>query len=167
MLARAFTAGVPAAWVPGDAVYGNDDVRHWLEGQGRSYVLAVPCTHGIWTAGEQVEAQALADRLPEQAWTSLSAGDGSQGPRWYDWACCALPYDAAPGRAHWLLVRRSRSDPRERAFYRVYAAAATSVVAMVHAAGSRGAIEVGFEEPKGWWAWTRMKCARGRPGTAV
>jgi SRSO17 transposase len=116
LLARAFAAGVPAAWVVGDTVYGGDELRRWLEGQGRRYALAVPCTHGIWTAGEQVEAQALAEALPADAWARVSAGEGAAGPRWYDWACLALPYEAAPGWAHWLLVRRSVSRPAERAY---------------------------------------------------
>src|SRR5947208_1217808 len=35
MLERAFAAEVPAAWVAGDAVYGDaSDLRRWLEGQG-------------------------------------------------------------------------------------------------------------------------------------
>jgi SRSO17 transposase len=166
MLQRAFAAGVPAAWVVGDTVYGHDEVRQWLEEQGRSYVLAVPATHGIWTAGEQVEVQHLADQLPAEAWTRLSAGEGSQGPRWYDWACCALPYPATAGRGHWLLVRRSVSEPAERAYYRVYAPTTMTVPEMVQAAGCRWAIEVGFEEAKGlvgldeyevrqWQAWHR------------
>jgi SRSO17 transposase len=95
LLARAFAAGVPAAWVVGDTVYGGDELRRWLEGQGRRYALAVPSTHGTWTAGEQVEARALAEALPAGAWARVSAGDGAQGPRWYDWACLALPYEAA------------------------------------------------------------------------
>jgi SRSO17 transposase len=42
MLASAFTAGVPATWVTGDSVYGNDRrLRMWLEGQSQAYVLAV------------------------------------------------------------------------------------------------------------------------------
>src|SRR5215469_15848845 len=41
MLARAFAAAVPAAWVTGDELYGNDGaLRRWLEGEGRPYVLA-------------------------------------------------------------------------------------------------------------------------------
>jgi SRSO17 transposase len=166
MLARAFAAGVPAAWVVGDTGYGHDDLRQWLGEQGRSYVLAVPATHGLWTAGEQVEVQALADQLPEEAWNRLSAGEGSQGPRWYDWACFALPYPAAAGMVHWLLARRSVSEPAERAYYRVYGPATTTVAEMVRAAGSRWASEVGFEEAKGlvgldayevrkWQAWQR------------
>jgi SRSO17 transposase len=166
MLQRVFAAGVPIAWVVGDTVYGHDELRHWLEEQGRHYVLAVPATHGLWTAGEQVEAQTLADQLPAAAWTRLSAGAGSQGPRWYDWACLALPYAAAASMAHWLLVRRSVSEPTERAYYRVYGPASTAVSEMVQVAGSRWAIEVGFEEAKGlvgldqyevrkWQAWHR------------
>jgi SRSO17 transposase len=166
MLARAFAAGVPAAWVIGDTVYGHDELRQWLELQGRSYVLAVPATHSVWTAAQLVEARVLADGLVEAAWTPHSAGDGSQGPRLYDWACFALPYEAAPGMAHWLLVRRSRSDPAERAYYHVYGPADTPVATMVRVAGRRWCIEVAFEEAKGlvgldqyevrgWTAWHR------------
>lgn len=149
MLARAFAAGVPAAWVVGDTVYGGDELRRWLEDEGRAYVLAVPCDHLIWTEGRQAEARALAADLPAEAWGCLSAGEGSQGPRWYDWACLALPYEAAEGMAHFLLVRRSRSDPQELAYYRVYAPADITVPAMVRAAGGRWAIEVAFEQAKG------------------
>jgi SRSO17 transposase len=149
MLARAFAAGVPAAWVVADTVYGGDDLRHWLEAQARRYVLAVPCTHGIWSAGEQVEAQALATQLPDSAWMRLSAGEGSQGPRWYDWACLGLPYETRSGWAHWLLIRRSISDPTERAYYRVYGPADTRPPEMVRVAGQRWCIETAFEEAKG------------------
>ena len=51
MLKRAFAAGVKAAWVVGDSVYGSDEVRRWLEGQQQSYVLAVPETHPLWIEG--------------------------------------------------------------------------------------------------------------------
>jgi len=78
----------------------------------------------------------------------LSAGAGSQGPRWYDWACLALPYEARPGWAHWLLVRRSLSDPTDRAYYRVYGRADTPPTAMVAIAGRRWCIETAFEEAK-------------------
>ena len=36
-------AGVTAAWVVGDSVYGHSSqLRQWLESQGQAYVLAVP-----------------------------------------------------------------------------------------------------------------------------
>jgi len=42
MLTRAFGAGVPAKWVPGDRVYGDERrLRRWLEGQPQADVLAV------------------------------------------------------------------------------------------------------------------------------
>ena len=129
-------------------------------------MFSVPCTHGIWTGGQQAEAQALVDGLPADAWARLSAGEGSQGSRLYDWACLALPYEAAPGMAHWLLVRRSLSEPTERAYYRVYGPSETTVEAMVRVAGRRWRIEGAFEEAKGlvgldqyevrgWNAWHR------------
>jgi SRSO17 transposase len=166
MLARAFAAQVPAKWVVGDTVYGHDDLRRWLDAAERNYVLAVPCTHGVWTQGQQVEVQMLVDQVPADAWARVSAGTGSQGPRWYDWVCFALPYDHAPGRMQWLLVRRSVSDPTERAYYRVAGPVNTPVSEMVEVAGRRWAIEIGFEQAKGevgldqyevrtWTAWYR------------
>src|SRR5262249_57801330 len=79
----------------GDTVYSADELRRWLEGQGRSYVLAVPETHGLWTRGHQQTVAHLVAALPADAWTALSAGAGSQGPRWYGWGCLAPPYPAA------------------------------------------------------------------------
>ena len=166
MLQRAFAAQVPAAWVVGDTVYGHDDLRRWLDAEQRNYVLAVSCTHGVWTCGQQVEAQVLVDQVPPDAWARMSAGDGSQGPRWYDWVCLTLPYDQLPGRVQWLLVRRSVSDPTERAYYRVAGPAHTAVQEMVQVVGRRWAIEIGFEQAKGevgldeyevrtWTAWHR------------
>lgn len=116
--------------------------------------------------GDGVEAQALVTDLPGSAWARLSAGDGSQGPRWYDWALLALPYDAPPGMAHWLLARRSVSDPSEHAYYRVCGPAETPMPAIVRVAGRRWCIESAFEEAKGlvgldeyegrkWDAWHR------------
>jgi SRSO17 transposase len=148
MLARAFAARVPAAWVVGDTVYGTDELRRWLEDEDRSYVLAVPGTHGIWTAGQQVEVQALAARRPGNAWVRLSAGDGSQGPRWYEWACLALPYECRRGMAQWLLARRSVSDPVERAYYRVDGPTDTPPAELVRVAGQRWCIATALAEAK-------------------
>ncbi len=59
MLARAFAAGVPARWVTGDAVYGDDGrFRAWLEDEGRPYVLAVSSSHPLWRSGKQERAEA-------------------------------------------------------------------------------------------------------------
>jgi SRSO17 transposase len=166
MLARAFDAKIPVRWVVGDSIYGHDDLRTWLEEQGRRYVLGVACTHLIWTLGQQVEAQVLAARQPDDAWARSSAGEGSQGPRFYDWACIRLPYETAAGMAHWLLIRRGVSDPTELKFFRVYGPADTAVEEMIRVAGVRWAIEIVIQQAKGevgldqyevrkWDAWYR------------
>ena len=64
MLRRAFEAEVPAQWVLADTVYGTArGLRGWLEEERRSYVLAVPETQGIYHAGRQRQARALAKIL--------------------------------------------------------------------------------------------------------
>jgi SRSO17 transposase len=167
MLARAFAADIPAAWVTGDEVYGNDGrLRRWLEEQQRPYVLAVSCTHRVWQHGRQERIDRLVVDLPEEAWVTLSAGTGSQGPRRYDWACGRLPYVTAPGMAQWVLVRRSLSDPTELAYYRAYGPQDTPLEDLVRVAGTRWVIEESFERAKGevgldqyevrrWEAWYR------------
>src|SRR5712692_11395662 len=54
LLERALAAGVPAAWVTGDEVYGRDRrLRRWLESEGQPFVLAVPSNEPVWVAGDQ------------------------------------------------------------------------------------------------------------------
>jgi SRSO17 transposase len=81
MLARAFAAGIPVNWVVGDTVYGYDELRAFLEDHQKNYVLAVPQTHLIWSRGEPRAVGRLSALLPQEAWTVLSAGEGSKGER--------------------------------------------------------------------------------------
>jgi SRSO17 transposase len=81
MLARACAAGVRAAWVVGDTIYGSDELRTWLEAASQPSVLAVAETHPVWMAGRAQPVGLVAALLPEEAWTPLSAGEGSQGQR--------------------------------------------------------------------------------------
>jgi SRSO17 transposase len=149
MLARAFAAGVPAQWVVGDCIYGSEELRHWLEAQRQAYLFAVTSTHAIWEQGEQFGAADLVARHPELGWVRWSAGEGSQGPRRYDWAWMRLPYTSAPTMTHWLLIRRSLSLPEEYAYYRGYGPESTSLPELVAVAGRRWQIEVAFEGAKG------------------
>lgn len=150
MLARTFAAAVPAAWVTGDEVYGNDGgLRRWLEAQERPYVLAVACSHAVWHDGAQVRADALVAHIPSEGWARIDVGAGSKGPRVYDWACGRLPYLTAEGWAQWLLLRRSLNDPAELAFYRAFGREESTVAELARVAGTRWGIESGFEEAKG------------------
>jgi SRSO17 transposase len=149
MLERAFGAGVPASWVAADSVYGNDgSLRAWLESGGRAYVMEVSCAHSIWQDGESNRADEVIGAQLDEAWTTLSAGKGSQGPRLYDWTWVRLSYTGKPGTARWLLARRSLSDPTEIAYYRVFGPEEATLAALVKVAGSRWTIEEGFEQAK-------------------
>jgi SRSO17 transposase len=168
MLARAFAAGVVADWVLGDTIYGYDDLRLFLEAQQQPYVVAVPETHQVWVAGQQQPVGLLAALLPATAWVVLSAGDGSKGARLYEWAWLQLPEQSDPPQEHgrWVLIRRSLTDPSQRAYYRVAGPRPTTLSVLVQIAGSRWKIEEGFAQAKGevgldqyevraWRAWYR------------
>ena len=162
MLQRALEAGVPARWVTGDSVYGSDrQLRHFLESRHVAYVLGVTSNYPLrpYTAG------AFAARLPKKAWQRRSAGAGSKGPRYYDWALHRLYIDDT-GWGHWLLVRRRLKPPHKRAYYRVFAPAGTTLEQMVAVAGQRWRVEECFETAKGecgldeyevrsWTGWHR------------
>ena len=150
MLVRAFAAGVSADWVVGDTVYGYDELRLWLDEQQKNYVLAVPETHAVWIAGRQQPVGLVAARLSESAWVVLSAGEGSKGPRLYEWAWLQLQEQReGSGRARWILIRRSLADPSKRAYYRAAGPAQTRLPELVRVAGRSFQIEEGFEEAKG------------------
>ena len=153
LLERALDAGVPAAWVTADEVYGGSPaLRQWLEGRDVPYVLAVKCTEPLEVsspnglARERVEQ--LAAAVPAEQWIACSAGHGAKGRRLYDWTRIQLASPATSEMARWLLVRRSRRDG-ELAFYACYGPAATSLVGLVRVAGTRWAVEEGFEQAKG------------------
>ena len=156
MLERAFAAGVSVRWVIGDTVYGSDELRRWLEQRQQAYVLAVSSTHGVWTRGQQWTVADLMAQVPPTAWVRLSAGDGSQGPRWYEWVWVRLPYTQEESTlAQWVLIRRSLPDHEqpgaawEYAYYRVYGPRELTLEDVVRVAGQRWTIEMAFEQAKG------------------
>jgi len=153
MLERALDAGVPAAWVTADEVYGGSPaLRGWLEDRGVSYVLAVKCTELLAVDGPQgpmrQSAQQLAAAVPAAQWLACSAGHGAKGRRLYDWTRVELATSATAGMARWLLVRRSRRDG-ELAFSACYGPARISLAGLVRVAGTRWAVEEGFQQAKG------------------
>ena len=168
MLERALDAGVT-----GDAVYGGDRrLRRWLELREQAFVLAVACNEPLWHAGpNELRADQIAQGQPPQAWQRLSAGPGAKGERLYDWALVPLwrlQLTAEERRfGHYLLVRRSLTDPGELAYCVVFAPKAlVNLETLVKVAGRRREIEVGFEATKGecgldqyevrrWQGWYR------------
>src|SRR2546425_1118640 len=168
MLARAFAAGGPAEGGGGGTGYGDEEGWPWVETQQKNYVLAVSETHQVWVQGRAQPVGLVAALLPDEAWVVLSAGEGSKGPRLYEWAWLQLPdeTEATSQRARWVLIRRSLCDRSERAYYRVCGPATTTLAEVVRVTGSRWKIEEGYEQAKGevgldqyevrtWRAWYR------------
>jgi SRSO17 transposase len=146
MLERALDAGVPAAWVTADEVYGGSPaLRGWLESRGVWHVLAVKCTELLETSSPdgvvRQSAEQLAAAVPAEQWVACSAGHGVKGRRLYDWTRVELATPATAGMARWLLARRSRRDG-ELAHYACFGPAATPLVGLVGVAGTRWAVEM-------------------------
>jgi len=158
MIERAIGSAVPFSWVTGDSIYGGDrKLRLFLEEQGRSFVIGIPCNEALWAMTErgprQVKAQALAQQLQPDCWQRLCAGEGAKGPRLYDWALRELyryqPTSQDQTQGHWLLIRRSLSQPSELAYYVVFGPRDATLDEMVRVAGMRWRIESSFEVAKG------------------
>jgi SRSO17 transposase len=150
MFKRAWKAGVKAAWATGDAVYGGDPhLRRFLESNRQPYVLAVRSDQRLWVELSQLRVDRIAAGLPRRAWHKASAGAGSKGPRWYDWALEPFGPVDERGWQLWLLVRRHRERPEERAYYLCRGPAATPRGELIRVAGSRWKVEECFERAKG------------------
>ena len=151
MVAAALDAGVPCAWVLGDAVYGSDKtLRVSLEERDKPYVLAVRGNEKLMMGDfHTYTAEQLAADLAPDEWQRLPAGVGSKGSRLYDWARLRLFRLQSPPWDHWLLVRRSIFDPADMAFYVTFAPDTTELKELAAVAGLRWTIEECFQSAKG------------------
>lgn len=146
LITRALDAGVPASWVTGDEVYGQDPaLAAALRRRRIGYVLAVPRSHRVTTGIGVRRAIDLVVRLPRWVWTPLSAGHGAHGERIYDWTWIDIR-EKTDG-VHGLLVRRNRSTG-ELAFYRTWSPAPVPLAELVAVAGRRWTIEEDFQTGK-------------------
>jgi SRSO17 transposase len=177
MIERAIAAGVPFTWVAADSVYGVGEIETVLRRAGKGYVLGVNSSHPFNAWGDKPllagTAEEIAKALPASAWVRLSAGDGTKGPRLYDWAYLELAdleaaeYDDSRSGlwTRGLLVRRSIADG-ELAYFTTWCPAGTGIAVLVKVEGHRWAIEDGFEtaknelgldhnETRSWHGWHR------------
>ena len=168
MLERALGAGVPAAWVTADSVYGDVKyLRVWLEARPIGYVLAVSGKDTV--VGPDWHQRRISTYLadpPTEGWQRLSAGDGAKGPRWYDWLRLPLIAPLVDGWERWVLLRRSVADPTEITAYVCFAPAGSTLADLVRVAGTRWTVEICFEaakqevgldeyEVRSWTGWHR------------
>ena len=167
MIRRAWQLGVRAAWVTGDSVYGHDGkFRRFLEANGQPYLLAVPSNQPLFDGQFRSTVGAIADAFPARVWRRASAGDGSKGPREYDWAVRPFGPGDERGWPLWLVVRRHRERPDERAYFLARGPAATRPAELIRVAGTRWRVEECLELAKGecgldeyevrsWTGWHR------------
>ena len=114
----------------------------------------------------QTDPATVAAELDDEDWASLTAGEGTKGPRLYDWARVPLSWERGAGFERWLLIRRSPHDPARLAYHFAYAPEGTTLAEMAAAAGTRWAIEECFArtkddlgldhcEARSWHGWHR------------
>lgn len=153
MIAAALDTGVPCAFVLADALYGSDkSLRVMLEQRHQPYVLAIRSNERLMIGSAPFHTQtakAVTGALAASDWVAHAAGEGAKGLRLYDWARVRLFRLQRPPWDHWLLIRRSRRDPSDCAYYVVYAPAATSLAELAGVAGLRWTIETCFGTAKG------------------
>jgi SRSO17 transposase len=177
MIERAIAAGVPFAWVTADTVYGTGAIEMQLRRAGKGYVLGAQATDRFnsWDKSPPVAgtAKRIARALPARAWKRLSAGDGTKGPRLYDWAYVELAdleadeynADLTGLWTRGLLIRRNILT-RDLAFFSTWCPAGMPMDTLVAVEGHRWAIEDAFEtaktelglthnETRSWQGWHR------------
>ena len=148
-----------------------------LRRAGRGYVLGVNSTHQFnsWSSKLSVSgtAEAIGQGLDASAWQRLSAGEGTKGPRLYDWAYLELADLDADEFSKalcgtWtrgLLVRRNLADGA-LAYFTTWCSQGTGIDKLVQVEGSRWSIEDSFEtaknelgldhnETRSWHGWHR------------
>jgi len=177
MIERAVAAGVPFDWVATDTIYGVGAIEMQLRRAGKGYVLGAHATDQFYSWGDKPDVAGTAERiaraLAPETWRRLSAGNGTKGPRLYDWAYLELADLAADEynadlTGLWtrgLLIRRSLND-QDLAFFSTWCPAETPIDTLVRVEGHRWAIEDAFEtaktelglthnETRSWHGWHR------------
>jgi SRSO17 transposase len=192
MLAQAVAEGVPFRWVGGDSVYGdNPTFVQGVRALGKWYVLDVACDTQVWTEPPQVipaaerprprrgrpptqplvvgarqRVDAIVAALPATAWRRVVVGEGSQGPRLYEYAEVPVWFceDELPGPPERLLVRRSLGQAAELKYHRSNAPATIPLEKLAQVRGTRWTIEEDIQagkgecgldeyETRGWVGW--------------
>lgn len=177
MLAQAVVDGVPFRWVGGDSVYGdNPTFVQGVRALNKWYVLDIPCDTQVWTAppqvipadqrprqrrgraptkplvvGERRRVDEIVAARPASAWRRIVVGEGSQGPRLYEYAEVTVWFceDERPGPPERLLVRRSLGQSAELKYHRANAPASVPLEKLAQVRGTRWTIEEDIQSGKG------------------
>lgn len=167
VIERNHRAGVPAAWVMADAVYGSElAFRAAVERLGLGYVVGVRSDEPVALGFRQRSAAAQADGWTATAWQVLPTPDPQQGARLDAWAVGPLNSPEPETYVRRLLVRSDVNRPADRSYYLCGGPAGTSLETWVRIASTRstlGAVlnearaECGLDdyEVRSWPGWYR------------
>jgi hypothetical protein len=152
-LQRLTAAGIPAKWAAFDEVYGrSEQLRKQAARAGLAYAAIIPCDYPVTTAaGTTIRAeQAVASAVFERR----SAGNGSKGPRYADWAMTATGIDG-----QYLLIRRLLSRPDQHTFYLCWAPPdrPATMTYFITIAGRRWPVEETFKTGKDVFGWDQSQ----------
>ncbi|HET9896337.1 MAG TPA: IS701 family transposase [Streptosporangiaceae bacterium] len=151
VLEEACADGLSFDFVCGDEVYGScTQLREHLEGCGQAYVLRVASSFALTVAPRTTMTGAGAVKKllkGAKCWETRSAGKGSKGERWYEWAWLAT---ASP--RHSMLMRRHLKTG-ELAFHYCFVPEGQLLTKarLIRAAGLRWPVEEGFEFGKDYF----------------
>jgi len=177
MLSEALEAGLPFRWVGGDSVYGdNPTFVQGIRLLGKWYVLDIASDTQVWTeppqvivpeshsphgqVGKSTKAKVVGTRqrvdaavaaLPASAWRRVVVGEGSKGPRVYDYAEIPVWFceDGLPGPPERLLVRRSIGQEPDLKYHRSNAPGEIGLEKLAQVRGCRWTIEEDIKSGKG------------------
>jgi hypothetical protein len=134
------------------SIVGTQLCWRWLEQEVKQpYVLTVNKRQPTPINFQTCYAEDLARAVNSNDWHRLSAGAGTKGERYYDWACVALSCRHPEGFSRWFLFRRCPEPPNDPSFisyYQVFAPSDTPVETMVGVVGQRWRIEECFQFAK-------------------
>jgi SRSO17 transposase len=192
LVAEARAEGLPFRWVGGDCLSGDSPTFvQGVRALGAWYVVDVSGDTMVWTEQPQVipadqrprrgrgraptkplvvgtrhRLDALVAALPADAWRRVVVGEGSQGPRMYEYAELTVWFneDELPGEAERLLVRRPVGQVEELKYHRSNAPSTVGLEKLAQVRGLRWTIEEDIQsckgecgldeyETRGWVGW--------------
>jgi SRSO17 transposase len=174
LLDRAHAAGISAAFVAGDEVYGGRQLRRSIRQRGMGYVMAVRANHTVTTgSGRAVTAAEAVGMIPARAWHRMRTGSGTKGTRHYDWAMLEVASDDTPARdavRHSVLLARRHRYTGTVSYYRCWTPGPVPLSRLIAIASARWRIEedhqlskqaVGLDAGqvirwKSWHRWTAL-----------
>jgi SRSO17 transposase len=190
MVLSAVERGMPFRWVTGDGVYGDSPVFvQGVRAVGKHYVVDTTSDARIWLseptvipAGTRMPSGQVTKKpkvttkprrldevvaeLPAKSWQRMVVAEGSQGPRWFEYAELWVWFseEGLPSGRERLLVRRSVGQQSEVKYHRSNAPASVSLQELAQVRGGHWSVEQSFQaakgecgldeyETRGWLGW--------------